>query len=98
MTEENDLRSRLVIGQKRDGRREYDDEVRDELVRLCPKRGVSIARTPDAAGPARQGTAAARHQHARRSECVRACIHGALQRAFREAAAQYLRCASAAAR
>lgn len=45
MTEKNDLRSRLVIGQKRDGRREYDDEARDELIRLCLKRGVSIART-----------------------------------------------------
>jgi transposase len=45
MTEENDLRSRLVIGQKRDGRREYDDNARDELIRLCLKRGVSIART-----------------------------------------------------
>jgi hypothetical protein len=43
MTEENDLRSRLAIGQKRDGRREYDDEARDELIRLCLKRGVSIA-------------------------------------------------------
>ena len=45
MTEENDLRSRLMIGQKRDDRREYDDEARDELIRLCLKRGVSIART-----------------------------------------------------
>jgi transposase len=44
MTEKKDLRSRLVIGQKRDGRREYDDEARDELIRLCLKRGVSIAR------------------------------------------------------
>jgi transposase len=45
MTEKSDLRSRLVIGQKRDGRREYDNEARDELVRLCLKPGVSIART-----------------------------------------------------
>jgi transposase len=45
MTEKKDLRSRLVIGQKRDGRREYDDEARDELIRLCLKPGVSIART-----------------------------------------------------
>ncbi len=45
MTVANDLRSRLVIGQKRDGRREYDEEARDELIRLCLKRGVSIART-----------------------------------------------------
>lgn len=45
MTEKRDLRSRLVIGQKRDGRREYDNEARDELVRLCLKPGVSIART-----------------------------------------------------
>ncbi|MDR5644438.1 transposase [Burkholderia cenocepacia] len=34
-----------MIGQKRDGRREYDNEARDELVRLCLKPGVSIART-----------------------------------------------------
>ncbi|WP_010112054.1 transposase [Burkholderia oklahomensis] len=45
MTEKKDRRSRLVIGQKRDGRREYADEARDELIRLCLKRGVSIART-----------------------------------------------------
>lgn len=45
MTEADDLRSRLVIGQKRDGRREYDKEARDELIRLCLTRGVSIART-----------------------------------------------------
>lgn len=45
MTEKKDLRSRLVIGQKRDGRREYDNEARDELVRLCLTPGVSIART-----------------------------------------------------
>jgi transposase len=45
MTEKKDLRSRLVIGQKRDGRREYDDEARDELIRLCLRPGVSIART-----------------------------------------------------
>jgi len=40
-----DLRSRLVVGQKRDGRREYDEEARLELIRLCLKPGVSIART-----------------------------------------------------
>jgi transposase len=45
MTEKKDLRSRLVIGQKRDGRRECDDDARDELIGLCLKRGVSIART-----------------------------------------------------
>ncbi|WP_075359350.1 transposase [Caballeronia sordidicola] len=45
MTVANDLRSRLVIGQKRDGRREYDEEARDELIHLCLNRGVSIART-----------------------------------------------------
>lgn len=45
MTEKKDLRSRLVIGQKRDGRREYNNEARDELVRLCLMPGVSIART-----------------------------------------------------
>ncbi|WP_082760539.1 transposase [Burkholderia stagnalis] len=45
MTEKRDLRSRLVIGRKRDGRREYDDAARDELVQLCLQPGVSIART-----------------------------------------------------
>src|ERR1700730_5720785 len=44
MTENRDLRSRLVIGQKRDGRREYDDDAREELVRLCLKPGISVAR------------------------------------------------------
>ncbi|WP_350029979.1 transposase [Caballeronia sp. GAOx1] len=45
MTENKDLKSRLVIGAKRDGRREYDEAARDELVRMCLKPGVSIART-----------------------------------------------------
>jgi transposase len=45
MDEKKDLRSRLVIGNKRDGRREYDEIARDELVRLCLQPGVSIART-----------------------------------------------------
>ena len=45
MTEDRDLRSRLVVGAKRDGRREYDPRARDELVQLCMKPGVSIART-----------------------------------------------------
>lgn len=45
MSENQDLRSRLVVGQKRDGRREYDDAARDELVQLCLRPGVSIART-----------------------------------------------------
>ncbi|MEX3816639.1 transposase [Paraburkholderia sp. BR13439] len=45
MTENKDLKSRLVIGEKRDGRREYDEAARDELVRMCLKPGVSIART-----------------------------------------------------
>lgn len=45
MTEKEDLRSRLVIGRKRDGRREYDEAALEELVQLCLKPGVSIART-----------------------------------------------------
>jgi transposase len=45
MTENKDLKGRLVIGAKRDGRREYDEAARDELVRICLKPGVSIART-----------------------------------------------------
>ncbi|WP_246217619.1 transposase [Paraburkholderia panacisoli] len=45
MSEDRDLRSRLVVGAKRDGRREYDPQARDELIQLCMKPGVSIART-----------------------------------------------------
>ncbi|WP_175035921.1 IS66-like element accessory protein TnpA [Burkholderia lata] len=45
MSEKQDLRSRLVVGRKRDGRREYDDTARDELVQICLQPGVSIART-----------------------------------------------------
>ncbi|RQQ63846.1 IS66 family insertion sequence hypothetical protein, partial [Burkholderia stagnalis] len=44
-TENQDLRSRLVVGRKRDGRREFDEAARQELVELCLKPGVSIART-----------------------------------------------------
>ena len=45
MTEKQDLRNRLVVGRKRDGRREFDETARQELVELCLKPGVSIART-----------------------------------------------------
>jgi transposase len=44
MNEKKDLKSRLVTGMKRDGRREYDEGALEELVELCLKPGVSIAR------------------------------------------------------
>ena len=39
-----DLRRRLVVGHKRDGRSVYDEAAKAELVGLCLKRGVSVAR------------------------------------------------------
>ncbi|MDR8032078.1 transposase [Burkholderia cenocepacia] len=45
MTEQPNLRNRLVVGRKRDGRREFDEATRQELVELCLRPGVSIART-----------------------------------------------------
>jgi transposase len=39
-----DLRSRLVVGHKRDGRREFNEDAVRELVALCLRPGVSIAR------------------------------------------------------
>jgi transposase len=45
ITEQRDLKSRLEIGRKRDGRREFDEDAVEELVQLCLKPGVSIART-----------------------------------------------------
>lgn len=45
MNGKQDLRSRLVVGRKRDGRREYDEAARAELVQMCLRPGVSIART-----------------------------------------------------
>ena len=45
MTEKQDLRSRLVVGHKRDGRREFNEDAVRELVALCLKPGVSVART-----------------------------------------------------
>ena len=45
MSEKSDLRSRLVVGRKRDGRRQYDEAAREELVQLCLQPGVSVART-----------------------------------------------------
>jgi transposase len=44
MNENQDLRSRLVVGQKRDGRREFNEDAVRELVALCLRPGVSIAR------------------------------------------------------
>lgn len=44
MNENRDLRSRLVVGRKRDGRREFNEDAVRELVALCLKPGVSIAR------------------------------------------------------
>ncbi|MCA7955778.1 transposase [Burkholderia seminalis] len=38
------LRSRLVVGHRRDGRREFDEDAVRELVEFCLKPGVSIAR------------------------------------------------------
>ncbi|MDR5806531.1 IS66 family insertion sequence element accessory protein TnpB [Caballeronia sp. LZ001] len=45
MTEDRDLRSRLVVGAKRDGRRKYDLQAHEELVQLRTTSGISIART-----------------------------------------------------
>jgi transposase len=45
MAENQDLRSRLAIGRKRDGRRQFDEGAIEELVELCLKPGVSVART-----------------------------------------------------
>lgn len=45
MNGKQDLRSRLVVGRKRDGRREYDELARTDLVQICLKPAVSIART-----------------------------------------------------
>lgn len=45
MTENNsELLKRLVIGRKRDGRRRYDKQAKQELVRACLQPGVSVAR------------------------------------------------------
>jgi transposase len=44
MTEKQDLRSRLVAGRKRDGRREFNEDAVQELVVMCLRPGVSIAR------------------------------------------------------
>ncbi|WP_230957972.1 hypothetical protein [Burkholderia diffusa] len=44
MTEKQDLRSRLVVGRKRDGAREFDENTIRELVEFCLTPAVSIAR------------------------------------------------------
>ncbi|WP_246641506.1 transposase [Paraburkholderia edwinii] len=45
MTEKSDLRSRLVVGERRDGRREFDEDAVRDLVTLSLRPGVSVART-----------------------------------------------------
>lgn len=45
MTEEIEaIAKRLVVGHKRDGRSIYDPQARGELVRVCRKPGVSLAK------------------------------------------------------
>lgn len=45
MTEDlEDLKRRLVVGRKRDGRSVYDEEAKGELVALCLRPNVSVAR------------------------------------------------------
>src|SRR5471032_1146684 len=44
MTQNQDLRSRLTIGRKRDGRHECDESALQDLVELCLRPGVSGAR------------------------------------------------------
>lgn len=39
-----DLKRRLVVGHKRDGRSVYDEAAKSELVRLCMKPGASVSR------------------------------------------------------
>ena len=46
MTEKySELRDRLVVGRKRDGRCVYDEDAKLELVRACLRPGASVART-----------------------------------------------------
>lgn len=47
---EESLQDRLVIGRKRDGRRQYDEAAKEELIQACLKPGASIARTAMAYG------------------------------------------------
>lgn len=42
---EESLQDRLVIGRKRDGRRQYDEAAKEELIQACLRPGASIART-----------------------------------------------------
>lgn len=42
---EESLQDRLVIGRKRDGRRQYDEVAKEELIQACLKPGASIACT-----------------------------------------------------
>ncbi|WP_245637175.1 transposase [Burkholderia singularis] len=43
-TEKQNLRSRLVVGRRRDGRREFNEDAVRELVEFYLKPGISIAR------------------------------------------------------
>lgn len=40
----SELKSRLVVGRKRDGRCVYDEIAKSELIALCQRPGVSVAR------------------------------------------------------
>lgn len=42
---DSELLKRLVIGSKRDGRRRYDKQAKQDLVQACLQPGVSVAKT-----------------------------------------------------
>lgn len=45
MTEKDtEITKRLVVGQKRDGRRCYDPDAKRELIEACMRPGISVAR------------------------------------------------------
>jgi transposase len=71
-----ELKRRLVVGQKRDGRCVYDEAAKSELVALCLKPGASVSRLARECGVnANQvGRWLREHGHARRARTAASTV------------------------
>lgn len=68
MTDElEDLKRRLVIGRKRDGRSVYDETAKAELVALCMQPGTSVSRLARECGVNANQLSAWVRQHERKN-------------------------------
>ena len=77
-----DLKRRLVVGHKRDGRSVYDEAAKAELVALCLKPDVSVARLARDCGVNANQVARWLREHGQGGRCLAAASRAPAPPAF----------------